>query len=97
MDDRQIGKASANELREAEKVSYDKAAKNFLANRQILAPIMQETVPEFHDVSLQEIEKNCIEDFRMVGEVPVDPGLTNQVIPEKIHGMQTEASDDPVG
>jgi len=97
LDDRQTGRNIANELREAEKASYDKAAKNFLANRQILAPILQETVPEFHDVSLQEIEKNCIEGDPMVGEVPVDPGLTNQVLPEKIRGMQTEASDDREG
>ncbi|WP_294154876.1 PD-(D/E)XK nuclease family transposase [uncultured Selenomonas sp.] len=97
MDVRQRGKTITDELRDAEKASYDKAAKNFLANRQVLAPIMQGTIPEFRDVSLQEIEEHCIEENPVVGEVPVDPGMTNQRLPEKIHGMQTEASDDREG
>ena len=58
--------------------TYDKAAKEFLAMRQILAPILQETVTEFRHFSLETIERDCIENAPWISSIPVDPGRTNR-------------------
>lgn len=99
MDSRQQGNGLFDELFEAKKASYDAEAKNVLACRQVLAPVMKRTVAEFHDVSLKEIEETCIEGEPYVGIVPVDPGLTNEVwetlqadTPPKILGISNEST-----
>lgn len=77
-----------------EDATYDKAAKEFLALRQILAMILHRLVPEFRSFSLDFIAHECIEGKPRVGEVPVDPGRTNQKgIPQKLRGIQTEQSE----
>ena len=78
----------------AEELTYDKAAKEVLAMRQILAPILKNIVPEYRQLSLETIMHDCIEGKPWVGTVPVDPGRTNRVfrrrLPKKIRGLQTE-------
>ncbi len=64
---------------------YDQQAKKVLSNKTILAVIIKQVVPEFHDVSIKKIKKQ-IESIE-VGKRPVYPGLTNA---EFIQGMNTE-------
>ena len=104
MDSRQKDKAISDELFAARKASYDAEAKNVLACRQVLAPVMKRTVTEFRDVSLKEIEETCIEGAPYVGVVPVEPGLTNEVwhapqadVPPKIHGLPNESTEPKEG
>ncbi len=75
--------------------TYDKQAKAVLGNRQILAPIIKRVAPEFHDVSLEEIQDHCIDGEPQIGTVPVAPGKTNrkrQRTTQYIRGRQTEDS-----
>lgn len=105
MDGRQTGNGISDELFEAKKASYDAEAKNVLACRQVLAPVMKRTIAEFRDVSLKEIEETCIEGDPFVGVVPVDPGMTNEAWhvpqaneqPPKIHGLQNESTEHKEG
>lgn len=105
MDRRQREKGFSDELFEAQRASYDAEAKNVLACRQVLAPVMKQTVEEFRDVSLRDIEEKCIEGNPYVGAVPVDAGLTNDVwtelplggLPQKIHGLQNESNEHKEG
>ena len=57
--------------------TYDQAAKELLAKRQILGPILKETVEEFRDLDVETIERECMEE-REVGTRYLDPGLTNR-------------------
>ena len=81
--------------------TYDKAAKEFLAMRQILAPILQETVTEFRHFSLETIERDCIENATWISSIPVDPGRTNRKsrhrLTRKIRSLGTEQSDRDEG
>ena len=75
--------------------TYDKAAKVVLGNRQMLAPVVQRVVPEFHDVSLEEIQGHYIDGEPQISTVPVAPGKTNRKrrrVPKYIRGRQTEDS-----
>ena len=75
--------------------TYDKAAKVVLGNRQMLAPVVQRVVPEFHDVSLEEIQGHYIDGEPQISTVPVAPGETNRTrrrVPKYIRGRQTEDS-----
>ncbi len=56
--------------------TYDQAAKELLAKRQILGPILKETVEEFRNLDVETIERECMEE-REVGTRYLDPGLTN--------------------
>ncbi len=67
---------------------YDQQAKKVLSNKTILAVIIKQVVPEFHDATIKEIKKQ-IESIE-VGKRPVYPGLTNA---EFIHGMNTNTEN----
>ncbi|MCI6283541.1 hypothetical protein [Selenomonas sp.] len=41
--------------------TYDKMAKDILSMRNILAPVLKETVPEFYELSIETIAKDCID------------------------------------
>lgn len=58
---------------------YDQHAKRLLASRKLLAEIVKKVVPEFHDVSTADIAEKYIEGSPQVGNIPVNPGLTNAV------------------
>ena len=75
--------------------TYDKTAKAVLGNRQMLAPVVQRVVPEFHDISLEEIQDHCIDGEPQISAVPVAPGKTNRKrrrAAKYIRGLQTEDS-----
>lgn len=60
--------------------TYDKMAKDILSMRNILAPVLKETVPEFHELSIETIARDCMEQGPWVGTIPVDPGMTNRYL-----------------
>ncbi len=62
--------------------TYDKTAKAVLGNRQMLAPIVQRVVPEFRDISLEEIQDHCIDGELQISTVSVAPGKTNRKLSE---------------
>ena len=68
---------------------YDQHAKRLLASRKLLAEIVKKVVPEFHDVSTADIAEKYIEGSPQVGNIPVNPGLTNAV-PSQIKGDRNE-------
>ena len=55
---------------------YDQNAKNILADRQILARILKYTLDEFGKMDIEEVISS-IEGEPFVGEIPMEPGLTN--------------------
>lgn len=81
--------------------TYDKAAKELLATRSILAPVLQETVAEFRGLSLETIARDCIEQDPWISEVPVEPGRTNRRFrrraTRKLRGLATEQSERDEG
>lgn len=85
----------------SEDMTYDKAAKEVLALRQILAPILKRLVPEFRMLSFDTIARDCIEGATWVGTIPVAPGRTNRAFhrhaPQRIRGLQTEQSERDEG
>ncbi len=69
------------------KAKCDQYTKEFLADVQILARIVQYTVTEFESASIEEIIA-CIEtDSIEVGKIPMEQGQTNY---GKVHGESTE-------
>lgn len=68
---------------------YDQHAKRLLASRKLLAEIVKKVVPEFHDASTTDIAEKYIEGAPQVGNIPVNPGLTNAV-PSQIKGDRNE-------
>ena len=60
--------------------TYDKTAKAVLGNRQMLAPIVQRVVPEFREVSLEEIHAHCMHGEPPLSTVPVAPGQTEDSV-----------------
>ena len=71
--------------------SYDKAAKLFLSKKKMLAWILKRIVPEFADVSRQDIEEKYIEGEPRVGSTPVNEDKTN-IGGSIIRGDRTENS-----
>lgn len=61
------------------KTKYDAGVKEVLSDKQILAWIMQGAVKEFEGMSVEDII-SCIEGEPEVASVPVNPGLTQEVI-----------------
>ena len=59
-------------------LSYDKAAKKLLANKQILAQIMKNCVNEYSACSVDEIAEKYIEGTPEVGTVGVHVDDTNR-------------------
>ncbi len=74
---------------------YDECAKRILGHKSILARILEKTVDEFHGMSPKEIE-NYIEGEPIIGKVPVDSGVTNQLENKNdtyIVGLNTESAE----
>ncbi|MBE5887908.1 MAG: hypothetical protein E7283_03625 [Lachnospiraceae bacterium] len=71
-------------------VRYDQNAKELLADVQILARILQNTVVEVSDMSVEEIIDCIIQDSIEIGKSPVEPGLTN------VGKMQNENTENIV-
>ena len=82
---------------DADDRTYDTTAKHIIATRQFLAFILHERVPEFRPFPREFIERACIEKGPWVEEIPVDPGRTNRILPQKIRGQNTEQSDQDEG
>ena len=59
-----------------DRIRLDRAVKNILAYKPLLARIFKETVEECMNMSPKEIE-DCIEGDVLVGKVYVDSGLSN--------------------
>lgn len=57
-------------------VQYNDRVKNVLANKQILAWILQSTMTEFEGCSIEEVEM-CIEGTPKISKVSVNPGESN--------------------
>lgn len=62
-----------------DRIRLDRAVKNILAYKPLLARIFKETVEECMNMSPKEIE-DCIEGDVLVGKVYVDSGLSNAVL-----------------
>lgn len=60
-------------------LAYDKAAKNVLSQKKVLAYILKRTVPEFESVSLDDIANIYIEGTPEVSTIPVSKDKTNAV------------------
>lgn len=60
-------------------LAYDKAAKNVLSQKKVLAYILKRTVPEFESVSLDDIANIYIEGTPEVSTIPVFKDKTNAV------------------
>lgn len=71
---------------------YDACAKRILRNKQILAHIIKAAIPGFQDMKPSEIIP-YIEGEPLIGNVRIEPGLTNPSMSEVISGMNTEDTD----
>ena len=67
----QTGLANSIDTAEQE-AQYDTCAKNLLSNRMVLAWILKECVPEFKNISIVTIAKDCIDGEPQVSKVAVD-------------------------
>ena len=77
------------------KAKYDENAKKLLSNKIFLACILKWTVSEFKDMNPANIIP-LIEGEPYISIVPVEPGMTNQVLANpgsKIKGSNTENTD----
>ena len=69
---------------------YDACAKKLLGQKIILAYILVRTVEEFHGMNPKDVVA-YIEGNPYIGEIPLDPGITNtQIIPEMSEKMKEE-------
>ena len=85
-----------------DKAQYDEYAKRLIAQKIILAHILDKTVDEFRDMKPEDIVAH-IEGDPKVGIVPVDPGMTNAARPtdastpyvsdHRLAGLNTEHSE----
>lgn len=74
-----------------EAARYDRNVKNILADKNILARILRETVGEARDCSIEEIISG-IEGEPSVARVPIAPGLSNLPKPEAIDAKAQETN-----
>lgn len=74
----------------------DSSAKKLLGNKKILAVILKATVPEYKDISLQEIIP-LIEGEPFISEIRLEPGFTNTSFTEAISGNNTENAEEGEG
>ena len=72
-----------------DKAQYDTSAKRLLANKKVLAHILVKTVGEFKGMDPKDVVQ-YIEGEPFIESVPLDPGLTNAEIKERIIGMNVE-------
>lgn len=75
---------------------YDACAKRILANKQILAHIIKAAIPGFQDMSPSEIIP-YIEGEPLIGNVRMEPGLTNPSMTDVISGINTEDTEHSEG
>lgn len=75
---------------------YDACAKRILGNKQILAHIIKAAIPGFQDMKPSEIIP-YIEGEPLIGNVRIEPELTNPSMSEVISGMNTEDTDRSEG
>ena len=59
-----------------DKAQYDEYAKQLIAQKQILAYILVQTIDEFKDMQPEDVVSR-IEGEPLIGVVPVEPGMTN--------------------
>lgn len=74
----------------SDKASYDASCKRLLANKMILAWIMQSCLDEYKDYDVKEIAEKYIEGSPEIAQVAVNPDEVTGS--EQIKGMQTEDS-----
>lgn len=63
---------------EPDEIKLDRSVKRILADKNILARILKETVEECCEMSYDEI-RQCIEGNVDIEQIPVNPGLTNTI------------------
>lgn len=90
-------KQEMDEILAGKILAYDKAAKEVLSEKKVLAYILKQTIPEFESASLKDIAELYIEGEPMVSAIPVAKDKTNakrQVLEKqkttKIKGNQNE-------
>lgn len=64
--------------------TYDEACKRLFQNKEIIAPILQMVVPEYHSCTVEEVMR-CI-DADSMEDVPIED------VPVKVDGLPTELS-----
>ena len=74
-------------------LAYDKAAKNVLSQKKVLAYILKRTVPEFESVSLDDIANIYSVGTPEVSTFPVSKGKTNAVR----HALERQATPEIKG
>lgn len=65
---------------------YDNACKRLFQNREIIAPVLKEVVPEYKNSTVEEIIRYI--DADSIEDIPVDDGfltLVNRIIWQKPH------------
>ena len=75
---------------------YDACAKRILGNKQILAHIIKAAIPGFQDMKPSEIIP-YIEGEPLIGNVRMEPGLTNPSMTDVISGINTEDTEHSEG
>lgn len=61
------------------KAQYDARVKRLVGHKRVLAQILIKTVDEFKGMNPKTVA-NCIEGTPYISTVPVEPGLTNEVL-----------------
>lgn len=77
------------------KAQYDARVKRLVGHKRVLAQILIKTVDEFKGMNPKTVA-NCIEGTPYISTVPVEPGLTNEVLDEngqRIVGFNTESQE----
>lgn len=96
----------ANNIDTAEQeAQYDTCAKNLLSNRMVLAWILKECVPEFKNISIVTIAKDCIDGEPQVSKVAVDQDeldkdeieYIEEMSDKRIEGKNTEDNSKKEG
>ena len=79
-----------------DKAQYDEYAKQLIAQKQILAYILVQTIDEFKDMQPEDVVSR-IEGEPLIGVVPVEPGMTNTSYThssgDQLIGLNTENSE----
>ena len=82
-----------------EEAQYDESAKRLLGQKSILAHILVKTVDEFRGMNPEDVVP-LIEGEPYISTVPVEPGLTNQMVENggsRIIGFNTEHAEKNEG
>ena len=82
-----------------DETQYDESAKRLLGQKNILAHILVNTIDEFQGMNPEDVVP-LIEGEPYISKVPVEPGLTNQVVEtvgSRIIGFNTEHAEKNEG